>query len=68
LRDAYAGMLEYLHTRRCRVKNSMRIEGKHQVAALIHFPSGLDPKAMEADLKAALPRGGEGCEVEVEVE
>ena len=68
LRDAYAAVLEYLHTRHCRVKNSMMLEGKHQVAALIHFPSGLDPKGMEADLKSALPRAGEGCEVEVEVE
>ena len=68
LRDAYAAMLDYLHAHRCRVKNSMMVEGKHQVAALIHFPSGLDPKAMQADLKAALPRAGEGCDVEVEVE
>ena len=68
LRDAYAAVLEFLHARRCRVKSSMLLEGKHQVAALIHFPAGLDPKTMEADLKAALPRAGEGCEVEVEVE
>ena len=68
LREAYAAMLDFLHARRCRVKSSMMVEGKHQVAALIHFPAGLDPKAMEADLKGALPRAGDGCDVEVEVE
>jgi hypothetical protein len=68
LHDAYVAVLEYLRANHCRVKSSMLVEGKHQVVAMIHFPSGRDPKAMETDLKAAMPRGGEGCDVEIEVE
>ncbi|MBM4006995.1 MAG: hypothetical protein FJ292_05450 [Planctomycetes bacterium] len=68
LHDAYVAVLEYLRAKHCRVKSSMLVEGKHQVVAMIHYPSGRDPKAMETDLKAAMPRGGEGCDVEIEVE
>jgi hypothetical protein len=68
LPDAYKVMLDTLSRARCRVKNSMIVDGKKQIVAIVHFPAGLDPKAIEADLHAALPRGGEGCEVEMEVE
>ena len=68
LHDAYVAVLEYLRGKHCRVKSSMMIEGKHHVVAMVHFPTGMDPKALEADLKSALPRGGEGCDVEIEVE
>ena len=68
LRDAYAALLDFLRTSKCRVKSSALIDAKHQVVAMIHFPSGLDPKAMAADLRAAMPRSGDGCDVEIEVE
>ena len=68
LREAYAAVLDCMHAKRCRVKNSMMIDAKHQIAAMIHFPSHIDPKVMAAELKAALPRAGDGCDVEVEVE
>ena len=68
LPEAYKAMLDAMMRSRCKVKSSMMVEGKKQIVALIHFPSGLDPKAMESHLLAAMPRGGEGCEVDVEVE
>ena len=68
LHDAYVAVLEFLRSRHCRVKSSMMIEGKHHVVAMVHFPTGLDPKALEGELKGALPRSGEGCDVEIEVE
>ena len=66
LGEAYSAVLGYMHAKHCRVKNSMMIEAKHQIAAMIHFPSHIDPKAMAAELKSALPRSGDGCDVEVE--
>jgi hypothetical protein len=68
LGEAYSAVLDYMRSKHCRVKNSMMIDAKHQIAAMIHFPSHIDPKAMAAELKAALPRAGDGCDVEVEVE
>ncbi|NBQ15533.1 MAG: hypothetical protein EBU31_13230 [Proteobacteria bacterium] len=68
LGEAYSAVLDYMRSKHCRVKNSMMVDAKHQIAAMIHFPSHIDPKAMAAELKAALPRAGDGCEVEVEVE
>jgi hypothetical protein len=68
LPEAYKALLESMMRSRCKVKSSMMVDAKKQIVALIHFPSGLDPKAMESDLLAAMPRGGQGCEVDVEVE
>jgi hypothetical protein len=68
LPEAYKALLESMTRSRCKVKSSMVVDAKKQIVALIHFPSGLDPKAMESDLMAAMPRGGQGCEVDVEVE
>ncbi len=68
LGEAYSAVLDYMHAKHCRVKSSMMVDAKHQIAAMIHFPSHIDPKAMAAELKAALPRAGDGCDVEVEVE
>ena len=68
LGEAYSAVLDYMRSKHCRVKSSMMVDAKHQIAAMIHFPSHIDPKAMAAELKAALPRAGDGCDVEVEVE
>lgn len=68
LGEAYSTVLDYMRAKHCRVKSSMMIDAKHQIAAMIHFPSHIDPKAMASELKAALPRSGDGCDVEVEVE
>jgi hypothetical protein len=68
LGEAYSAVLDYMHAKHCRVKSSMTVDAKHQIVAMIHFPSHIDPKAMAAELKATLPRAGDGCDVEVEVE
>jgi len=68
VRDIYTTVLDYLHTKHCRVKGSNVVESKNQISLLIYFPTEIDPKMMVTDLKAALPRGGEGCVVELEVE
>jgi hypothetical protein len=68
LQEAYGSVLDFLHARRCRMSSSDANAVKHQITAIIHFPTQMDPKAMAADLKAALPRGGDGCSVDVEVE
>ena len=68
LGEAYSAVLDYMHAKHCRVQSSMTVDAKHQIVAMIHFPSHIDPKAMAAELKATLPRAGDGCDVEVEVE
>ncbi len=68
LAEAHSIVLNYFHTHSCRVKAINKVEAKHQITALVYIATNADPKAMEAEIKAALPRAGEGCEVEIEVE
>lgn len=66
-RVIYGEITEFLHKNHCRIKGSSVYEQKRQLVFLTHIPADLDPSELETSLRARLPRGAEGCEVDIRV-
>jgi len=68
VQDTYKAVVDALKVLHCRVKSSSILSEKRQVIALVFIPSGVDPKELEAQLLAKLPKSSSVSEVEIEVE
>ena len=68
VQDTYKAAVDALKLLHCRVKSSSILVEKRQVIALVFIPSGMDPKELEAQLAAKLPKSSSASEVEIEVE
>jgi uncharacterized membrane protein YhiD involved in acid resistance len=68
VQDTYKAAVDALKVLHCRVKSSSILTEKRQVIALVFIPSGVDPKELEAQLLAKLPKSSSVSEVEIEVE